>query len=293
MTTTGASPETLGQWLGETLHIIKAAASVRDPRVLNALWPRHECEVVDCGFCDALDANVQLEITLDTQGTTALKELSFVAMTDDADVMRRSILALVCRVGHNLRSLSITAHRPYLDGSIASEILSHCPNLNEMSVEGHDASFLEEVVLGYRDGRCRITTLSLELLPDDNQPMTTLLRALSDDKQNVTRWLKRLVINRRHQLDAATERSVVDALLSMLHQNRTLRMLVVRPPFTDVDARIRLGQLGSSACYASQPPSRRHRLALLSALDHRMPELPECVLLHVWAFSGRPVWRLR
>ncbi|GLE03837.1 hypothetical protein PINS_up012748 [Pythium insidiosum] len=253
-----------------------------------------QLETLDLGMIrpNEEDATMTAASTDGEAPTLSLRELSFFALTDGAavavNVTRRSIVAMIDSVRHSLQSLELRLQGPRLDASMASAIVTSCPGLRRLLVSGHDATFLDELLCGYRDGRCRIASLTIELSEDNSASVINLLNQLEDDSQPVTRWLTSLIVN-QDCVERDTIRSVGDALVSMLRRNRRLRSIAVVPPLTDDSSISPLNDV--AAKFASQPPSRRHRLALLSALRGQALELPECVLLHVWAFSGRPLWR--
>ncbi|GLE09057.1 hypothetical protein PINS_up020623 [Pythium insidiosum] len=211
---------------------------------------------------------------------------------DGLSYPRRAVLEILRRVGHQLRCLRIEPRLEYtfLDAEFADALMLHCPRLEELQVKCVDATFVDRLLNGYRDRRCFLSTLDIEVRDTEVASLSNLLNALKDPRHAVTTTLQQLVVRVKRVRSTEFPQDLAHAIIEMLQVNHELWSLRVVPSIFDRDILAQFEALPSK--YTRQTMTRRHRAALLSVL-HRFGQrdFPSEALGSVFDLCARPVWR--
>ncbi|KAJ0392118.1 hypothetical protein P43SY_009215 [Pythium insidiosum] len=221
-----------------------------------------------------------------TRAPSQLEQLILRPAGRNEAAIQSAVSLLLQHIGHRLRVLTIDPKywSISLGRDAANAISQSCPALEVLEVRLVDDEFIEQLVaaLSTRPDACRVQRLTLSSY-SPTKTFAALLATLRMATHSLTRSLRSLRFNCGYfGCEGEDLEQFITAVREMLSVNERLRDVTIHGLVSETQ-----GRAGFSVVLAPL----RHRLALLSALQHR--GLPQCVLATVVAMTGHRVQRLR
>ncbi|GLE03828.1 hypothetical protein PINS_up012739 [Pythium insidiosum] len=181
-------------------------------------------QLLDVGAMDCSDCHVWEEDNgCQPSASSALHTLAIapvwsMSCEDGLSYPRRAVLEILRRVGHQLRCLRIEPRLEYnfLDAEFADALMLHCPRLEELQVKCVDATFVDRLLNGYRDHRCFLSTLDIEVRDTEVASLSNLFNALKDPRHAVTTTLQQLVVRVKRVRSTEFPQDLAHAIIEML-----------------------------------------------------------------------------